>query len=159
MDIQAKQNDGDARISVVKLRKTKNSGLLLVNLGFWIFRFSDFRFSRFFVFAKCFRTMLVRYRGINNKGVLERPWTKWRVLRAISTTLKCQFTVNCWKVDFPTPCKTKSCQSSTESLRMAPRTPLDLLNFNLNYEKNSFCETLDFSRFTNRSVVLFLLNF
>ena len=22
--------------------------------------------------------MLVRYRGINNKGVMERPWTKWR---------------------------------------------------------------------------------
>jgi len=25
---------------------------------------------------------LVRYRGINNKGVLERPWTIWRVLDA-----------------------------------------------------------------------------
>ena len=30
--------------------------------------------------------MLVRYRGINNKGVLERPGTKWKVLKAISTT-------------------------------------------------------------------------
>ena len=30
------------------------------------------------------------------------------------------------------------------------RTPLDLPNFNLNYEKSSFCEKLDFSRFTNR---------
>ena len=29
----------------------------------------------------------------NNKRVLERPWTKWRVLRAISSTLKFQFTV------------------------------------------------------------------
>ena len=38
--------------------------------------------------------MLVRYRGINNKGVLDRPWTIWKVLRAISSTLKCQFTEN-----------------------------------------------------------------
>ena len=84
-----------------------NTGLLLVNLGFWNFRFSDFRFSRF-VFGKIFsEIMLVRYRGINNKGVLERPWTKWRVLEAISTTLKCQFTGKCRKVDFSMPCKTK----------------------------------------------------
>ena len=26
------------------------------------------------------------------KGVLDRPWTIWKVLRAISSTLKCQFT-------------------------------------------------------------------
>ena len=71
--------------------------------------------------------MLVRYRGINNKGVMERPWTIWRVLDAISTTSKCQFTGKCWKVDFLTPCKTKSCQSSMECLRMLrallPDTP------------------------------------
>ena len=99
--------------------------------------------------------MLVRYRGLNNKGVLERPWTKWMVLRAISSTLKCQFTGKCWKVDFPMPCKTKSCQSSTECLRMLRALPpdtLDLTNFNLNYQKNSFCEKLYFSRFTNRSL-------
>ena len=41
-----------------------------------------------------FENMLVRYRGIDNKGVLDRPWTKWRVLRATSSTLKCQFTGN-----------------------------------------------------------------
>ena len=34
----------------------------------------------------------------------------------------------------------------------SPRTPLDLPNFNLNYEKTTFCEKLDFSRFTNRSL-------
>ena len=38
--------------------------------------------------------MLVRYRGINNKGVLDRPWTICKVLKAISSTLKCQSTVN-----------------------------------------------------------------
>ena len=38
---------------------------------------------------------------------------------------------------------------------LSPRTPLDLPNFNLNYEKNRFCEKLDFPRFTNRSVVGF----
>ena len=92
-----------------------SSGLLLVNLGFLNFRFSDFRFSR--LFCKIFlKNMLVRYRGINNKGVLERPWTKWRVLMAISTTLKCQFTGQFWKVDFLTPCTTKS----AETLQVGP---------------------------------------
>ena len=36
----------------------------------------------------------------------------------------------------------------------SPRTPLDLPSFNLNYEKTTFCEKLDFSRFTNRSLAL-----
>ena len=34
----------------------------------------------------------MRYRGINNKGVLDGPWTIWKVLKAISSPLKCQFT-------------------------------------------------------------------
>ena len=38
--------------------------------------------------------LVVRYRGKNSKGVLDRPWTKWKVLKAISSTLKSQFTVN-----------------------------------------------------------------
>ena len=38
--------------------------------------------------------MLARYRRINDKGVLGRPWTIWKILRAISSTLKCQFTGN-----------------------------------------------------------------
>jgi len=42
----------------------------------------------------CLGTMLVRYRRINNKVVLDRPWTIWKVLRAISSTLKCQFIGN-----------------------------------------------------------------
>ena len=70
---------------------------------------------------------LVRYRGINDKGVLERPWTKRRVLRAISSTLKFQFTVKCRKVDFLTSSKTRSCESSREKFRMVrallPDTP------------------------------------
>ena len=54
-------------------------------------RFSDFQISRFsisvFFSWKYFReNMLVRYRRINNKGVLERPGTKWKVLRTISST-------------------------------------------------------------------------
>ena len=28
---------------------------------------------------------------MNNKGVLDRPWAIWKVLKAISSTLKCQF--------------------------------------------------------------------
>jgi len=55
--------------------------------------------------------MLVKYRGTNNKGVLERPGKKWKVLRAISSTVKCQFTGKCWKVDFPMPRKTKSAEN------------------------------------------------
>ena len=72
------------------------SWALVSNLG--VLKFQIFRFSilEIFLFWKiCWEIMLVRYRGINNKGVLERPWTKWRVLRAISTTLKCQFTGKC----------------------------------------------------------------
>ena len=41
------------------------------------------------------KIMLVRYRGINDKGVLERPLTIWTVLDAISSTLKFQFAVKC----------------------------------------------------------------
>ena len=44
--------------------------------------------------------MLVRYRGKNNEGVLEKPGTKWKVLRAISSTLKCQFQENVEKLTF-----------------------------------------------------------
>ena len=82
-------------------------------------KFQIFRCSILEVF--CFWTMfskimLVRYRGINNKGVLERPWTIWRVLEAISTTLKCQFTGKCRKVDFLPSCTTKS----AENLHVAP---------------------------------------
>ena len=67
--------------------------------------FLDFQFS---IFSK---HMLVRYRGKNDEGVLERPGTKWKVLRAISSTLKCQFSGKCRKVDFSMPCKTKSAEN------------------------------------------------
>ena len=78
-------------------------------LKFQIFRFSILEISFFWkIFLKI---MLVRYRGINNKGVLERPWTIWRVLEAISTTLKCQFTGKCRKVDFSMSCTTKSAEN------------------------------------------------
>jgi len=49
--------------------------------GFW-----DFRIFRFSILDNChcceifLENMLVRYQGINNKGVLERPWTKWGFL-------------------------------------------------------------------------------
>ena len=57
-------------------------------LVFLIFRFP---ILEIFVFSKVFsKIMLVKYRGINDKGVLERPGTKWKVLRTISSTLKFQ---------------------------------------------------------------------
>ena len=69
--------------------------------------------------------MLVRYRRINNKGVPERPGTKLRVLWAISTTLKCQFTGKCRKVDFSMPCKTKSREKLLRCLRTVRAVTLD----------------------------------
>ena len=66
--------------------------------------------------------MLVRYRGIDNKGVLERPWTKWKVLRTISSTLK--FRKSC-KVDFLMPCKTKSRENLCLCVRMVRAVTLD----------------------------------
>ena len=91
--------------------------------------------------------MLVRYRGINNKGVLERPGTKWKVLMAISNTLKFQYFR---EVDFLMPCKpnrVKKWVCVFERSVRSPLTPPDLPNSNLNYEKNSFCEKLDFAIF------------
>ena len=83
-------------------------------LDFQIFRLS---IRKIVYFCKMFlNNMLVRYRRINHKGVLERPWTKWMFSRTISGTLKFQFTVKCWKVDFLMPCKTKSCQRSNSPI-------------------------------------------
>ena len=76
--------------------KKATNWALVSNLGF--LKFQIFRFSIleiFFSWKIFLKNMLGRYRGINNKGVLERPGTKWRVLRAISTTLKCQFGGKC----------------------------------------------------------------
>ena len=52
----------------------------------------DFRFSRFCLFAMFFWKPGGEISKKNNKGVLDRPWTKWKVLMAISSTLKFQFT-------------------------------------------------------------------
>ena len=66
--------------------------------------------------------MLVRYRGINNNGVLERPGTKWKVLKTISSILKFQYFR---KVDFLRPCKTKSAENLCLCLRMVRAVTLD----------------------------------
>ena len=47
-----------------------------------------------FVVQDIMEKRLVGYRRINNKGVLDRPWTIWRVLKAFPSTLKLKFTVN-----------------------------------------------------------------
>ena len=67
-------------------------------------RFSDLQISNFrcFVGEYLRKIMLVRYRGINNKGVLERPGTKWKVLRTISSTLKFQECQKSWNKYYPT---------------------------------------------------------
>ena len=85
----------------------------------------------------------------NNKGVLGRPWTKRRVLRAISSTLKFQYFRKSWKSTCPMFGKTRSCESSREKFRMLrallPDTPLDLPNFNLNYGFFTLCKTRFFT--------------
>ena len=65
---------------------------------------------RFFV-EKYFRKTVGEISKKNNEGVLERPGTKWKVLMAISSTLKCQFSGKCRKVEFSMPCKTKSAEN------------------------------------------------
>ena len=57
--------------------------------GFWDFHIFRFMILEIFVFCKMIlKNLLVRYRGINNKGVLERPWTIWKVLKVISNTFE-----------------------------------------------------------------------
>ena len=60
-------------------------------LAVQISRFSILEFSFFATFLGKSGGEIARK---NNKGVLDRPWTKRRVLNAISSTLKFQFTVN-----------------------------------------------------------------
>ena len=131
------------------------TGHLLVTWVFWNFRFSDCRFSRFFSWKIFLKNILGIYRGINNKGVLERPGTKWRVLRAISPTLKCQFGEKCWKVEFPAPYTTKSAENwpgwtipPVRTSRTSQNTPNSILNF----RKNQFFEKPQNFQVTNKSL-------
>ena len=45
--------------------------------GVWDFQISRFSIIEICFCNRCLENLVVRYRGINNKGVLERPWTKW----------------------------------------------------------------------------------
>ena len=104
-----------------------------------IFGFSDFQFPISIFLGNIFeKHMLVGYRRINNKGVLERPGTKWKVLRAISSTLKFQYVR---KVDFLMPCKTKSRDFFCLCVRTVRAITLDTPwppQFHLKYWKNKF---------------------
>ena len=75
------------------------------------------------------------------------------VLKAISNTLRCQPTENFEKWTFrchvrPNPAKVR--RNVFVCYVHPPRTPQDLTNFNLNYEKTFFCVKLHFPSFTNR---------
>ena len=71
------------------------AGLLLVNLGKY-FEKNKWGHLALFDFIKLFwKIYKVEISKKNNKGVLGRPWTKSKVLKAISSTLKFQFTVKC----------------------------------------------------------------
>jgi len=54
----------------------------------------------------------------NNKGVLDRPWTIWKVWKAISSTLKFQSTGKCSKMDFLMSSKTKSVETLGKSAKI-----------------------------------------
>ena len=111
-------------------------------------RFPDYKFESFFLLQTIFDKYVGEISRKNNKGVLGRPWTKWRVLRAISSTLKFQYFRKSWKVDFLITCNTKSCQSSREYLRMLRAFLPDTARppqFQLELRKNIFCGKLDFS--------------
>ena len=82
---------------------------------------------------------MVRYRGTNNKGVLDRPWTKRRVSRAISNTLIFQFTVNpeSWRFNYserqtigdPGPIKLCTIFPYTSVLSKPPQLPYGAICF------------------------------
>ena len=79
-----------------------------------------------------------------------------RYLRPFCDEVTFQFTGKCWKVDFLMPCKTKSCQSSREKLRMLRVLPPDTPRppqFQPELWKNQFLWKTRFSRFTNRSLL------
>ena len=111
-----------------------NSGpvwALVSEPGFLDFQIFDYRY--FFVCNIILENLVVRYRGKNNKGVLERPWTKWRVLRATSSTLKFQVTENHensrfdysvrQKIGDPGPIKLRTIFPHTSVLSKPPQLP------------------------------------
>ena len=103
---------------VISGNKNPPGGLPETNPGF-----SETQIPVFIFLGNIFETnMLVRYRRINNKGVLERPGTKWKVLRTISGILKFQYFR---KVDFLMPCKTKSRENLCLCLRTVRAVTLD----------------------------------
>ena len=83
------------------------NGTIIDQINYFLRGFrSKFRCASFGIFGFLFfrkissKNMLVRDRGKNNEGVLERPGTKWKVLMPISSTLKCQFSGKCQKLSF-----------------------------------------------------------
>ena len=139
---------------------TQATGWALVSepgfLKFQIFRFPIFVFL--FIWNMLLENMLVRYRGINNKGVLESPGTKWKVLRTISSTLKCKFIGNhenkkirlFGETEHRRPGVYKVAQCvSVHFCRV--KTPI---NCHMGSTSPVFRENLVFSRFTNKCLVI-----
>jgi hypothetical protein len=72
-------------------------------------------------------------RGRIHKAVLHNPWTKWKVSKAISSTLKLQFTVNTessrldysvrQKIGDPGPIKMRTIFPHTSVLPKLPQLP------------------------------------
>ena len=112
-----------------------------------LLKFSDFQSSRFLLLLNIFENMLVRYRGINNKGVPERPGTKWKVLEPFLILWNVSLPENVEKWTFLCHVRpnraNKCCAVFVRSVR-SPWTPPDLPNFNMNYETNSFVKNKNF---------------
>ena len=116
-------------------------------------RFSYFRFCGISSICKIFsKKMLVRYRGINNKGVLDGPWTKWRVWEPFLVLWNASLSENVEKWTFRChvrPNRAKNCCAVFVRSVRSPWTPPDLPNFNLNYEKTAFVKNPNFANFPN----------
>ena len=132
-----------------------SSGHLLVNLGFLDFQMFIFSISEIYL---CLQHMFGNYGGEISRKIIKVSWRDpgqngsfWRPFLIhwdsnLPSNLE-KWTFWCHVRPDPAKVREESCVCSVRS----SRTPLDLPNFNLNYEKNSFCEKLDFPEPSTRS--------
>ena len=78
--------------TVLALTNSETLTWFVSELGFWDFQLFDVQYL--FVVRHILGKSGGEISRKNDKGVLDKPWTKRRVLTAISSTLKFQFTVN-----------------------------------------------------------------
>ena len=102
-----------------------------------------------------------RRRPFNQKplalGEIQKPIWRYFVMKLPSHWPSHVEKSTFWSFVRPDPAKVRD-NIFVWSVR-SPRTPLDLPSLNPNYQKTSFCEKLDFCRFTNRCLDCSLRSF